>query len=65
MRFYTINTKNINLDNVCCLNFTDTTIEFCFSEVVGDKLTFTRVSDLSAASFDAIKLGLQDIIKYN
>lgn len=65
MRFYTINTKNVNLDNVCCLNFTDTTIEFCFSEVVGDKLTFTRVSDLSAESFDAIKAELLEIVKNN
>lgn len=65
MRFYTINTKNINLDNVCCLNLTDTTIEICFSELVGDKLTFTRVSDLSAESFDAHKAKLLEIINNN
>lgn len=65
MRYYTIGGKNVNLENVCCLNITDTTIEICFSVLVGDNLTFTRGTDLSAESFDTHKAELMEIIKNN
>lgn len=65
MRFYTIGGKNINLEHLCQLNTTATTIEFCFSETVGDKLTFTRGTDLTNEVFDASKAELLTFINNN
>jgi len=62
--FIKIGEKYLNIERNHCINISATTIDFCDSEVVDNKTTYTRAwGVITPEKFDELKAWLEDTIE--